>query len=379
VVKEGRMNDKRFWENFILAAIVLVIIHTFLYDLGVLLRWRVSMRNLVILAGLFFDVLFTVEFIVRSVIQGGKKRLFTYWLYNRGWADFLSSVPLLFFSSGPQVLLLFSGRTSEGLTAIGVLNILKIVKAIRVTRVLRLIRVMKIFGKIKNADSIMAQHHTATISTIAVSIVLFVIIIFTLLAGDPLGNAVMERKTHYEDLVDVVRYETDDGELLLKLLAGDELGLRLSKNGTLLFSKVPPQLWDSEIWYEDYMEIERGGYSLTVSLEDINNKSALYNIRVFSIIIALVAGFMLFYTRHFVQTVTDVLFVVNRGFRERGYTLQVKIPKQYSDHEIFELARFYNDRYLPAKLKNLYRSKLKKESSLSMDDLLKYGNKKNDL
>ena len=109
---------------------------------------------------------------------------------------------------------------------------------------------MKIFGKIKNADSRMAQHHTATISTIAVSIVLFVIIIFTFLAGDPLGNAVRERETHYEDLVDVVRYKTDDGELLLKILSGDELGLRLSKNGTLLFSKVPEKLWDSEIWYD---------------------------------------------------------------------------------------------------------------------------------
>ncbi|MBN2323386.1 MAG: ion transporter [Spirochaetes bacterium] len=378
MVEEDRMRNKGFWENFILTAIVLVIIHTFLYDLGALLRWRVSVRNIVILTGLFFDTLFTVEFIVRSVIQGKKKGLITYWLYNRGWADFLSSVPILFFSSGPQVLLLCSGRTSEGLAAIGVLNILKIVKAIRVTRVLRLIRVMKIFGKIKNADSVMAQHHTATISTIAVSIVIFVIIIFTLLAGDPLGNAVIERRNHYEDLVDVVRYETDDGDLLMKLLQGDELGLRLSKNGTLLFSKVPITLWDSEIWYEDYMEIERGGYALTVSLEDINIKSALYNIRVFGIILSLVAGFMLFYTRHFVQIVTDVLFVVNRGFKERGYTLQVKIPKQYADHEIFELARFYNDRYLPAKLKNMHKSKRKKQSSLSMDDLLKYGNQKSD-
>jgi hypothetical protein len=125
--------------------------------------------------------------------------------------------------------------------------------------------------------------------------------------------------------------------------------------------------------------VQRSGYTFSVSVEDINRKSALYNIRVFSIIIALVAGFMIFYTRHFVQTVTDVLFVVNRGFQERSYTLQVRIPKQYEEHEIFELARFYNDRYLPAKLKRIHKSKLKKESALSMKDLLDYGSNDRDL
>lgn len=372
------MGEKQFWENLILVAIVLVIVHTFLYDLGILLRWRMDVKNLIILAGLFFDTLFTVEFIVRSIVRGRKKQLLAYWLYQRGWVDFLSSIPLLVFSSGPQVFLLFSVGTGEGLAAIGVLNILKIVKAIRVTRVLRLIRVMKIFGKIKNADSKMAQHHTSTISTIAVSIVLFVIIIFTFIFGDPLGQAVDERRVYYEDLIDVVVTDTANSELLVDILSQDELSLSLSADGTALFTKIPGELWEAVLSYEDYIEVEKSGYDLTVTVEDINRKSALYSIRVFSIIIALVAGFMLFYTRHFVQTISDVLFVVNRGFRERGYTLQVKIPKQYKDHEIFDLARFYNERYLPAKSKRIHKSKLKKESALSMKDLLDFGKESHD-
>ena len=338
MVEGSEMRGNKFWENFILIAIVFVIVHTFLSDLGLLLRWSIDIRNLIIFAGLFFDTLFTVEFIVRSAVRGSKKQLMTYWVYQRGWVDFLSSVPLLLLSSGPQVFILLSSGTGEGLVAIGALNILKIVKAIRVTRVLRLIRVMKIFGKIKNADSKMAQHHTSTISTIAVSIVLFVIIVFTFTVGDPLGKAVSERRTHYEDLMDVVLEEAGSSELLAGILAGDELGLRLVKEDTVLFTKIPPNLWDAALSYEDYIVVQESGYELAVSVEDISRKSALYNIRVFSIIIALVTGFMLFYTRHFVQTISDVLFVVIRGFRERGYTLQVKVPKEYEDHEIFELA-----------------------------------------
>jgi hypothetical protein len=373
------MRGKQFWENLILVAIILVIIHTFLFDLGILLRWSINVRDLIILTGLFFDTLFTVEFIVRSIIWGRKKQLINYWLYQRGWVDFLSSVPLLLFSSGPQVFLLFNPGAGEGLAAIGVLNILKIVKAIRVTRVLRLIRVMKIFGKIKNADSKMAQHHTSTVSTIAVSIVLFVIIAFTFFVGDPLGQTFAERRIHYEDLIDVVVKQTGNSELLADILSQDEFGLSLARNDTVLFTKIPADLWDETLSYEDYIEVQRSGYTFSVSVEDINRKSALYNIRVFSIIIALVAGFMIFYTRHFVQTVADVLFVVNRGFQERSYTLQVRIPKQYEEHEIFELARFYNDRYLPAKLKRIHKSKLKKESALSMKDLLDYGSNDRDL
>ena len=373
MVKGSKMGRNRFWENVILTAIILVIAHTFLSDLAVLLRWSIDIRTLIIFAGLFFDMLFTVEFIVRSAVRAGRKKLFTYWVYERGWVDFLSSVPLLLLSSGPQVFILLSSGAGEGLAAIGALNILKIVKAIRVTRVLRLIRVMKIFGKIKNADSKMAQHHTATISTTAVSIVLFVILIFTFLVGDPLGKAASERRTHYEDLIAVVDEKTGDGGLVADILAGDEFGLRLAEGDTVLFTKIPPGLWDASLSYEDYILVQKKGYELAVSLEDINRKSALYNIRIFSIIIALVAGFMLFYTRHFVLTISDVLFVILRGFRERGYTLQVKIPKEYEDHEIFDLARFYNERYLPAKLKNIHKSKQMKQSSLSMKDLFKFG------
>ena len=132
---------------------------------------------------------------------------------------------------------------------------------------------------------------------------LFVIIIFTTTVGDPLGQAVSERKVHYEDLIDIVAADTENSELLANILSQDELSLSLTANGTALFTKIPLELWDSTLSYEDYIEVEKGGYTLTVTVEDINMKSALYNIRIFSIIIALVAGFMLFYTRHFVSHV----------------------------------------------------------------------------
>ena len=154
------MKQNKFWDNFILAMIVLVILQTFISELAVYLHWNITLRNILIISSLFFDLLFTIEFIARSITAGKNKRLFGYWFYKRGWVDFIAAVPLLFLNSGPLVILTFLTGTTEGVAAVGVLNILKVVKAIRVTRVLRLIRVMKIFGKIRNAESKMAQHHT---------------------------------------------------------------------------------------------------------------------------------------------------------------------------------------------------------------------------
>lgn len=108
------------------------------------------------------------------------------------------------------------------------------------------------------------------------------------------------------------------------------------------------------------------------TVTDINRDQALSNIRVFSIILALVIGFMFLYTRHFVQTISDVVYILLRGFRQKSYSLQVKIPERYKNHEIFYLAKFYNDRFLPAKMKRVHQARLEKKSKLSMRDLLHF-------
>ena len=60
---------------------------------------------------------------------------------------------------------------------------------------------------------------------------------------------------------------------------------------------------------------------------------------------------MILYTEHFVRNISDVVHILNLGFRKKDYNLLVKIPEKYRDHEIFRLAKFYNDAYLPSKMK----------------------------
>ena len=84
---------------------------------------------------------------------------------------------------------------------------------------------------------------------------------------------------------------------------------------------------------------------------------------------------MLFYTRHFAQTISDIVHVMNKGFRKKDYNLQVKIREEYAQDEIYKLAKFYNDAYLPAKIKRTTEQDDKKASKISMDFLRGFKNK----
>ena len=130
---------------------------------------------------------------------------------------------------------------------------------------------------------------------------------------------------------------------------------------------------DFEKYYdaEDYSVVRSGEFTLTVSHIDLNRQIALEHIQSFVIIIALVLAFMIFYTRHFVQNISDIIHVMDKGFRKKDYNLQVHIKAEYEDHEINRLARFYNDNYLPAKSRLI--QKMEEETpkaGLSMKDLL---------
>lgn len=121
---------------------------------------------------------------------------------------------------------------------------------------------------------------------------------------------------------------------------------------------------------EDYITVAGKSCTMLVSITDINREIALEHIQNFVVIIFIVFSFMVFYTKHFVQNVSDVIHIMNAGFRKKDYNLLVKIPQSKSDHEIFRLAKFYNDAYLPAKMKKSDTGT--KNSSLSMNDLMDF-------
>ncbi|HTZ52926.1 MAG TPA: ion transporter, partial [Spirochaetia bacterium] len=156
-------------ETVVVIAILLVLVHTFLDDYAVLAGWNVGARSLLVWTGLAFDVFFTVEFLVRMYLALVARQGTEYFFRQRGWVDFLASIPLLLLNSLPHALALLAGAGL--LTGLGsFLNVLKVIKAIRIARILRLLRVVKLFRSIRYARSPMAQGHVSTITTIAVSI-----------------------------------------------------------------------------------------------------------------------------------------------------------------------------------------------------------------
>jgi len=262
-------------DNSLIILIILSVIQIFVGDLAVINDWFPSasshavFNKSMIIAGFTFDSLFSIEFIVRSVIALKRKNFAEYFFYRRGWIDFLASLPLLITNSFPQFYsLIIVGTLANG--GRGVLNTLKAVKAVRVTRILRLLRTLKIFGKIENVFSKMSQHHISTISSLVVTVSIAVYMLFSML-------------------------------------------------GLINF---PDALSESRI-------------------------SFLFT----SILITNVLFIAFFYSRHFAQNISDPIYVIKRGLTETRYNFTVQIKKQYADEEIFELARAYNQIWLPMKVR----------------------------
>jgi hypothetical protein len=76
-----------------------------------------------------------------------------------------------------------------------------------------------------------------------------------------------------------------------------------------------------------------------------------------SILVVNVAALATIYAGHFSRTVSDPIYVVKRGLREKSYGFTAKIHPEYADHEVFELAEIYNRQWLPFKLRVLEKQR----------------------
>ncbi len=81
------MKLKDFLEYFIIVAIVLVIIQTFLFEFSFYNHWSTNARDMMVYSGFIFDLIFSIEFVVRSIITiKTNKKYKMYFLYERGTA-----------------------------------------------------------------------------------------------------------------------------------------------------------------------------------------------------------------------------------------------------------------------------------------------------
>ncbi|MCB1168617.1 MAG: hypothetical protein KDK33_20850, partial [Leptospiraceae bacterium] len=101
------------FEIIVLLLIFLAICHLCLEELSVLLRWDSETHRNLVLAAFAFDLFFSLEFLARSMVSVREGRFLVYFTQQRGWVDFLSSIPLAILVSGPALVVLFSGNGSE--------------------------------------------------------------------------------------------------------------------------------------------------------------------------------------------------------------------------------------------------------------------------
>ncbi len=356
-------------EGFVTFVIILVIIHTLIEDLAIILNWTNDSRTVLLFTSFFFDLFFTIEFLIRLFNAFSKKETVKYLFFERGWIDFLAAIPLIMFSSGPPLFTyVFGGTVLLGMN--GILNILKLVKAIRIARIL------KIFRNIKYADSKMAQRHVAKIITICITVLVFSNFGFSILQSNISAmNPDSEFSKNREEIIQLLGFKPEISTAYINNLAEIENTiLQIKQNDETLYKRYDKEFLINNFAKDDYLEetILKKQMVILFDVREENKvlelKQAWNNVFFFSLVMLLVIAYLIFYSPHFAVTITDPIHVMKRGMTESSYNLEVKMPKYYSDDDIFKLAKTYNEVFLPLKDRNTEDD----ESSnldLKMDDI----------
>jgi hypothetical protein len=359
-------------ESIVVVAILLVLAHTFLDDYAVLAGWTVDARRWIIWAGLGFDLFFTIEFFTRMYVAVSNREGAEYFFRQRGWIDFLASIPLLLLNSLPNTLALLAGA---GLvTGMGsFLNVLKVIKAVRIARILRLMRVIKLFRKIRYARSPLAQRHIALIITIAVAVLVFWM----------LGASAMETAGVFPGLPSAYRegqnlraHAIADGgpgpELAQRAAAMAALDPTIlvvrTQGGTVEWSRYDAEYFARHFLPGDYSYLSVGSVEVFLDERPTEQAAAWEALVFFVAVVLTVLAFLFLYAPRFALGISDPVHVMKRGLSEGDYNLEVKIPARSADDDVYELAHLYNTVFLPLKDRE-GAADASPGSSLGLDDV----------
>ncbi len=340
-------------ETVVVIAILLVLVHTFLDDFSILSGWTVRARSLLIWTGLAFDIFFTIEFLVRMYLALAAREGTEYFFRQRGWVDFLASIPLLLLNSLPHALALLAGAgLVSGLGSF--LNVLKVIKAIRIARILRLLRIVKLFRSIRYARSPMAQGHVSTITTIAVSI----LVLWTLGASVlEVGGVIPGLDKPFLDgqaqrAAQVARGGAGAG-LAARAAAIGEMDSTILvvrvQGGAVVYSRYPSSYYAARLLPGDYGYYAANGVEVFTDERPVAVSSSREALVFLVAVVLIVLAFLFIYAPRFAMQVSDPIHVMRRGMSEPDYNLEVRIPRGKDHDDVFELAALYNSVYLPLK------------------------------
>jgi len=336
-------------EPIVTAAIVLVLLQTVAEDILVISNSTWTIRRVFIYSGFAFDLFFTLEFLIRSWNAICSRSLRRYILFENGWVDFVASIPLLVLTSGPILLSTIRGTVFVGTGTL--IGLLKVVKAVRMARILRLLRLLKIFRRIRFADSVMVQRHTVRIITTAISTLIFASMlvgaIFAVLDLKDTEEAWLESgKAAVRELEEIFLLSPDEAEIW----GLSEPSVFLLKKGEqTLFARYEGEYLEDYFGPGDFTTSYAGPYYIWFDVRPAAVSQSKLNITIFAVSLSVVLLIMLTYSPHFAITVGDPVNVMLRGLRKKSYSLEVSIPPDYKQDDIFRLSVAYNDIFLPQK------------------------------
>jgi hypothetical protein len=343
----------RFLEGLLFILIILVIFETYSEDLAVFMNVNANIRKLLLLAGFCFDAIFSLEFIARLIMSGKRGRVGQYIMREGGIIDFIASLPLLVFSSGPLLFMTYlsegTGFTlpvvgSVGLMAIGNLRFLKIVKTIRIIRIFRFIRAMKLFGKVKTRY-VMTPRYVAAPILIVITIAVVALMGFSYLENEkiiqPRAEEVKRIVSAYvamEDKEDFDLLFADAGSLLM-----------IESDGNTIYRNIDEAVFKESYLNDDFFTEVVDEYVLYLDNKDVKRSHALINMMVFDIIIAVIIVMTTIYRRYFNSHIATPVNVMFKGFKTTDYSTPVRIQENRKDFEMYQLAEQYNTKWLPIK------------------------------
>ena len=341
-------------ETVVVVAIILVLAHTFLDDFAVIAGWSVRARSWLIWAGLAFDLFFTIEFFTRLYLALSNRQGTAYFFRERGWVDFLASIPLLLLNSLPHALALLAGAgLLSGLGSF--LNVLKVIKAVRIARILRLLRVVKLFRGIRHARSPMAQGHVSSITTIAVSILVLWMLAASIM--EAAGIIPGLERAFSQDQAARAAAISEAGPaapgLALKAAAISAMDRTIlavrPQGGDVVWSRYPASYYAANFLAGDYGYLLTGGVEVFLDERPLAAAAAREGIVFFIAVMLTTLAFLFIYAPRFALQISDPIHVMKRGMAEDGYNLEVHIPPGHLGDDVFELAALYNTIYLPLK------------------------------
>jgi hypothetical protein len=324
------------------AAITLAVAQALLEDVSVLAAWPAAPRQAVRLAGFFLDLYFTSEFLARLGLALSERRAESYLGPERGWLDFLASAPLLVLASGPWAVDLLFGTAlcTTGLLA-----------AARVARALRLLRPARLgFGLLERAPGMAAGH--ASLLALLGSAVLALGLTAAVLTGSlrPGLQRELDRRQELTAAGLAQASSPATAATALQSLVRADPSLLVAREGqATLYSRQADDLYAREFALGDYRYLRAGDLELFFDIRPAVSEAAAQDLLFQLLVLLLLAGLFGFYAPHFTRVVTDPLEVMRRGLAEDGFNLQVRVPEDRREEEVFRLAREYNERWLPLK------------------------------